>query len=67
LYGAAQRVADGPETLLELIALVVCGQSQECLALFIGDDIDHVLVDPLFVLSGELGFLGGCGKVEAEE
>ena len=51
-------VADLPEIFDELLALIVGVQRQESLAFFIRDDVDHVLVQPAFVLFGELGFLG---------
>ena len=59
-WSPVQRVADGPEVFDELLTLVVGVQRQELLALFVGDDVDDVLVEPLFVLFGELGSLGGC-------
>ena len=47
-------IAAQPELLDELLALLVGGQALEGLALFVGDDVDDVFVQPLAVRSFQL-------------
>src|SRR5439155_23266248 len=49
LFGVGGGIAAQPELLDELVALFVVGELHEGRALFIGDDVAHVLVEPLLV------------------
>ena len=46
------------EPLDELVALLVVGELLEGVALFIGDDPAHVLVEPLLIDLAQLGLKG---------
>jgi hypothetical protein len=49
-----RRIAPQPELLDELLALLVGRKAPERRALFVGDDVEHVLVQPLFVRAFQL-------------
>src|SRR5579864_1296506 len=55
LFGVRRGIATLPEGLDEVVALLVVGELFESSALFVGNDVDHVLIEPLFV--GPLDFL----------
>src|SRR5579864_1256247 len=49
LFGVRRRIAALPEGLNKVVALFVVGELLKRSTLFVGDDVDHVLVEPLFV------------------
>ena len=49
LFRIGRGIAAQPELLDELVALFVVGELGEGGALFIGDDVAHVLVEPFLV------------------
>jgi hypothetical protein len=61
LFGVGRGIAPQPELLDELIPLFVGTQTLKRSALFISDDVDDVLVEPVFVggfqLFAKLGLL----------
>ena len=54
LGGIGSRVASQPELLDELLSLFIGGEPFPGLALLVGDDVHHVLVEPFFVGSFQL-------------
>ena len=49
LFGVGRGVAALPEGFDEVVALLVVGELLESRALFVGDDVDYVLFQPLLV------------------
>ena len=57
LLGAAQRIAALPEILHELVTVVIRRKLEKLLALLVGDNVNHVVVQPVGVSFGERGAL----------
>src|SRR5579863_3812445 len=59
-FGIGRRVAALPKGLDELVALLIVGKLFESLAFFVGNNVDHVFVEPLLVSRSEF-LLEGFG------
>ena len=59
-FGIGRRIASLPEGFYELVALFVVGKLFEGFALFVGNNVDNVFVEPLFISLAEF-LLEGFG------